>query len=142
MVGACRAEADADATVEGGKDVLKSDVGLDYVPLATMLLTGDFEGADQFTRDALIKIGGAGSQKRGYVYWTEVKNLPLNDLKTIESLWLKYSKGKFGYSVQHAIWNQSTVRGDFEKFCRKVSPRFRWCERAVESISCVPRRAA
>ena len=55
---------------------LPSDCGIDYVPLATMLATGDLKGADQFTRDALIKAAGAGSQKREFVYWTEVKNIP------------------------------------------------------------------
>lgn len=55
---------------------LPSEAGIDYVPLATMLATGDLKGADQFTRDALIKAAGAGSQKRAFVYWTEVKNIP------------------------------------------------------------------
>lgn len=55
---------------------LPSESGIDYVPLATMLATGDLKGADQFTRDALIKAAGAGSQKRDFVYWTEVKNIP------------------------------------------------------------------
>lgn len=85
------------------------------VPLATMLATGDFFAADQFTRDNLIKIAGATSQVvmtkahtlllqsnishhpckkiqcrlqiRGFVYWTEVKNLPEQDLCTMERLW-------------------------------------------------------
>lgn len=55
---------------------LPSECGIDYVPLATMLATGDLKGADQFTRDALIKAAGAGSQKREFVYFTEVKNIP------------------------------------------------------------------
>jgi hypothetical protein len=55
------------------KDVLTSDAGLDYVPLANMLLIGDFKSADQFTRDVLIKLAGPGAVKRGYVYFTEVR---------------------------------------------------------------------
>lgn len=55
---------------------LPSEAGIDYVPLATMLATGDLKGADQFTRNALIKAAGAGSQKRDFVYWTEVKKIP------------------------------------------------------------------
>jgi hypothetical protein len=102
------------------KDVLKSECGMDYVPLANMLLIGDFKGADQFTRDALIQIAGENARKRGYVYFTEVKGLPEADMATIEKLWLKYSKGKFGYTVQRAIWNQVTVGKDFERFCRKI----------------------
>jgi hypothetical protein len=110
-------KAAADA---GGVDVLKSEVGMDYVPLANMLLIGDFKEADQFTRDALIKIAGPAAQKRGYVYFTEVKGLPKADMATIEKLWLKYSKGKFGFTVQKAVWKQASVGGDFERFCRKI----------------------
>ncbi|CAN0397863.1 unnamed protein product, partial [Ectocarpus fasciculatus] len=97
---------------------LPSECGIDYVPLATMLATGDLQGADQFTRDALIKAAGAGSQKRDFVYWTEVKNIPNTDLATMENLWLSYSKGKFGYSVQKDLWRKT--KGDFENFCRRI----------------------
>ncbi|CAB1114680.1 unnamed protein product [Ectocarpus sp. CCAP 1310/34] len=97
---------------------LPSECGIDYVPLATMLATGDLKGADQFTRDALIKAAGAGSQKRDFVYWTEVKNIPNTDLATMENLWLSYSKGKFGYSVQKDLWRKT--KGDFENFCRRI----------------------
>lgn len=73
------AAAAASVAREPTRDIpttLPSDRGIDYVPLATMLATGDLKGADQFTRDALIKAAGAGSQKRDFVYWTEVKNIP------------------------------------------------------------------
>lgn len=38
----------------------------------------------------------------------------------MERLWLKYSDGKFGYSVQRKIWRTTAIKGDFEKFCRKI----------------------
>jgi len=73
---------------------------MDYIPLATMLATGQLAEADQFTRDALIVISGAKDKKRDFVYFTDVKNIPSADLATIERLWNKFSGGKFGYSVQ------------------------------------------
>ena len=79
---------------------LPSDCGMDYIPLATMLATEQFEEADQFTRDALIEISGSKEKGRDFVYFTDVKRIPNTDLATIERLWNKYSKGKFGYSVQ------------------------------------------
>lgn len=97
---------------------LPSDRGIDYVPLATMLATGDFFAADQFTRDNLIKLGGAESQKRNFVYWTEVPNLPSTDLATMERLWLQFSDGKFGYSVQKRVWD--IENGNFDKFIRRI----------------------
>ena len=97
---------------------LPSDCGVDYVPLATMLATGDFQGADQFTRDALIKIAGDGATKREYVYFTEVANIPSTDLCTVERLWLQFSEGAFGYSVQKRVWD--IEKGDFDKFIRRI----------------------
>jgi GUN4-like len=97
---------------------LPSEMGVDYIPLATMLATGDFEAADQFTRDALIKIGGPGAVKRNFVYWTEVKNLPSTDLATMERLWLQFSDGNFGYSVQQRVW--TVEKGNFDNFIRRI----------------------
>jgi hypothetical protein len=97
---------------------LPSEKGVDYVPLATMLATGDFKSADQFTRDNLIKIAGSGAQARSFVYWTEVKDIPITDLATMERLWLQFSNGKFGYSVQKRQWD--ICNGNFEKFIRKI----------------------
>eukprot|EP00559_Dactyliosolen_fragilissimus_P004178 CAMPEP_0184862878 /NCGR_PEP_ID=MMETSP0580-20130426/8126_1 /TAXON_ID=1118495 /ORGANISM="Dactyliosolen fragilissimus" /LENGTH=210 /DNA_ID=CAMNT_0027360895 /DNA_START=197 /DNA_END=829 /DNA_ORIENTATION=- len=97
---------------------LPSDVGMDYVPLATLLASGQLAEADQFTRDALIVIAGSKAKGRDFVYWTEVKNIPSTDLATIERLWIQFSGGKFGYSVQKKKMRQS--KGDFEQFCRKI----------------------
>jgi len=97
---------------------LPSDMGMDYVPLATMLATGQLAEADQFTRDILIKLCGAKEKGREFVYWTEVKNIPSTDLATIERLWNKFSGGKFGYTVQKKKWRQS--KNDFEVFCKKI----------------------
>ncbi|GMI47830.1 hypothetical protein TrCOL_g12332 [Triparma columacea] len=98
--------------------ILPSDCGMDYVPLATMLATGQLAEADQFTRDALIELCGAKGKGRTFVYFTEVKDIPNTDLATMERLWNKFSGGKFGYSVQREVWRKQ--KGDFEKFCRKI----------------------
>jgi len=45
-------------------------------------------------------IAGSKEKGRDFVYFTEVKNMPATDLATMERLWNKFSKGKFGYSVQ------------------------------------------
>jgi len=120
-------EAPAEAAAEAEETVvddgmiptnLPSDCGMDYVPLATMLATGQFEEADQFTRDALIVISGAKEAGRDFVYFTDVKRIPSTDLATIERLWNKFSKGKFGYSVQKR--QMRLCKGDFEKFCQKI----------------------
>lgn len=112
--------ADSDVNMEDVQipTKLPSDVGMDYVPLATMLATGQLAEADQFTRDALIKIAGSKDLGRDFVYFTEVKRIPNTDLATIERLWNKFSGGKFGYTVQKKKYRQS--KEDFEVFCNKI----------------------
>jgi GUN4-like len=97
---------------------LPSERGIDYVPFATMLAVGDFKGADQFARDNLIKISGPGSVRRQFVYWTEVKNLPATDLATMERLWLQFSGGNFGYSVQKRVWEVENA--NFDNYIRRI----------------------
>jgi hypothetical protein len=48
----------------------------------------------------LITISGAKALGREFVYFTDVKRIPNTDLATIERLWNKFSKGKFGFTVQ------------------------------------------
>lgn len=105
-------------TVESIPSYLPSSMGIDYIPLATMLATGDFLAADQFTRDNLIKISGAEKAGRNFVYWTEVKGIPSVDLCTMERLWLQFSDGNFGYSIQKRIWD--IEKGMFDKFIRRI----------------------
>uniref|UniRef100_A0A0G4G8J0 GUN4-like domain-containing protein n=1 Tax=Chromera velia CCMP2878 TaxID=1169474 RepID=A0A0G4G8J0_9ALVE len=99
-------------------DCLKSDIGKDYLPLAQMLANKDFVGADQFTRDALIQLAGPNAQSREFVYFTDLPKLPATDLFSIEKLWLKYSGGKFGYTVQRKIYRG--CKGDLNKFWEKL----------------------
>jgi hypothetical protein len=108
-------ESDSSPTIP---TYLPSAIGIDYVPLATMLATGDFLAADQFTRDNLIKISGAEALGRNFVYWTEVKKIPATDLATMERLWLEFSNGQFGYSIQKRVWDLEN--GNFDNFIRRI----------------------
>jgi|TARA_B100000475_G_scaffold101392_1_gene73795 hypothetical protein len=97
---------------------LVSAKGIDYEPLMEQLRIGDYMAADQTTRDVLIEMAGEEAMKRGYVYWTEARQLPNEDLATVENLWLHYSDGKFGYTVQKNVWRLQ--KGVFDKFCDKI----------------------
>jgi len=114
----CLRMSSEETEVEPIPTFLPSERGVDYIPLATLLATGDFKTADQFTRDNLIKIAGPGAVKRGFVYWTEVASLPEKDLCTMERLWLQYSDGNFGYSVQKRVWDVENA--NFDSFIRRI----------------------
>ena len=92
----------------------------DYVPLLTALKAQDFFEADQLTRDGLITLAGPAAVKRGYVYFTDVPKLPADDLATIERLWNAYSGGKFGYTLQRAIYNSKKVSKNLEVFYDRI----------------------
>lgn len=83
---------------------LESARGIDYQPLQESLARQDFQSADVLTLQKMCELAGAGAIERKWIYFTEVTNLPVIDLKTLDRLWLMSSEGKFGFSVQRRIW--------------------------------------
>jgi hypothetical protein len=59
---------------------------------------------------------------RKWVYFTEVQEFPLIDIQTIDRLWLIYSEGKFGFSVQRRLWLS------LGKNWERLWPRLGWKE--------------
>jgi len=83
---------------------LKSEANIDYTELQKLLIEQDFQAADRLTLGLLCQLAGASAMQRKWLYFTEVDNFPLLDLQTINTLWLVFSEGKFGFSVQRQIW--------------------------------------
>ena len=77
-----------------------SDVNINYDDLQLNLLEQNFEEADRLTSSYLRKLAGKLAENRGYVFYSEVKNMSGNDLQSIDRLWNIYSNGKFGFSIQ------------------------------------------
>jgi hypothetical protein len=80
-----------------------SDVEINYEHLQLMLVEQKFEEADRLTSSYLRKLAGKLAEKRGYVFYSEVKNMSGIDLQTIDRLWTVYSTGRFGFSIQAKI---------------------------------------
>ena len=97
-----------------------SEVGFDYSPLQRYLLNESFEDADRFTSSMLRKLAGEMAVKRGYVYFSEVESIPGIDISTLNKLWIVYSRGKFGFTVQAKILD--SVGGRYDK----LWPRIGW----------------
>lgn len=83
---------------------LDSESGIDCEPLQQMLIQQDFEAADRLTSQKMCEAAGSAAVARGWVYFTEVAQIDNADLNTINLLWLVYSEGKFGFSVQRKMW--------------------------------------
>ena len=48
-----------------------------------------------------------------------ISQLPCEDLQIVDRLWLHYSQGRFGFSVQKQIYE--SVKGDYVRFCDRVN---------------------
>jgi len=77
-----------------------TSAGLEYRGLQWHLVNQEFEQADRLTSQRLRELAGPGAERRGYVYYSEVPAMATADLETLDRLWLVYSRGRFGFSVQ------------------------------------------
>ncbi|WP_228042591.1 MULTISPECIES: GUN4 domain-containing protein [unclassified Tychonema] len=50
---------------------------------------------------------------------SQIYQLPCPDLQTVDRLWLHYSQGRFGFSVQKQIY--ASVKGDCIRFGDRVN---------------------
>ncbi|OBQ41268.1 MAG: hypothetical protein AN485_02905 [Anabaena sp. MDT14b] len=86
-----------------GNDVeLKSAVGMDYSKLRDLLKAERWKEADNETARVILEV--AKREKEGWLRENDIYNFPCEDLRTIDKLWVKYSDGKFGFSVQKRIY--------------------------------------
>ena len=97
-------------------DELTSAVGIDYTKLRDTLTAGQWLEADNETGAVMLKI--ARRLDVGWLSPEDITEFPCPDLNTIDCLWLKYSKGHFGFSVQSRIWQ--SVGEDYAKFSDAV----------------------
>ncbi|MBP0027855.1 GUN4 domain-containing protein [Roseofilum sp. Guam] len=89
---------------------LQSSSGQDYLRLDFLFRNGRWEEAHEETCLHLVKV----AQKRslGSIPQDDWKTISSEDLQIIERLWLKYSHGKFGFSLQSQFYKQ--VGGNLE----------------------------
>ena len=99
-----------------------SGQGLDYTALQQALIRQDFEEADRLTSEHLRQLAGPAAEKRGYVYYSEVPPMASVDLQTLDRLWVSFSQGRFGFSVQLRLLRSLGNRWE------QLWPRIGWKE--------------
>ncbi len=97
---------------------LLSDCDIDYSQLDQLLADGHFEEADRVTVQLLCQLAGPAAVRRKWLYFSEVPQLPVTDMRTIDGLWQAYSDGRFGYSVQCKLWRNLGM--DWERFWPEI----------------------
>ncbi len=95
---------------------LPSDKGVDYTRLRDLLKAGEWKEADQETLKVMLK--AAKREEEGWLDTNSIEQFPCTDLRTIDQLWVKYSQGKYGFSVQKKIWQKAGEK--WNAFCREV----------------------
>lgn len=88
-----------------------SAVGMDYSNLQALLSAGKWQEADVETAQLMLKV----ASQESCLDKSTMKNFPCEDLQTIDKLWVKYSKGRFGFSVQKRIYQSLGGKREFDK---------------------------
>jgi uncharacterized caspase-like protein len=81
---------------------LKSARGLDYTNLRDLLAARRWKEADEETLRLILK--AAGREEEGSLDTESIEKFPCEELRTIDQLWVKYSNGHFGFSVNKRIY--------------------------------------
>jgi serine/threonine protein kinase len=103
-----------------------SVVGINYIKLQNLLAAKKWQEADEETRRVMLKV--AGREQEGWLDPESIEKFPCEDLRTIDQLWLKYSDGRFGFSVQKRIYSSLGGTREYpekawENFCARVGWR-------------------
>jgi hypothetical protein len=73
-----------------------------FQQLETYLKNGQWRKADEETTRLMLLI--AKREDEGWLDQESIEKFPCEELRTIDKLWVDYSKGKFGFSVQKKVW--------------------------------------
>ncbi|MEH2406976.1 GUN4 domain-containing protein [Nostoc sp.] len=126
----------------GTQDDLSSEKGVDYTKLRDLLAGRNWREANNETY--LVMLQAVGREQGDFIRPDELLKFPCTDLHTVDRLWVKYSKGRFGFSVQKNIYLDVGGKADgsydkeaFIKFGDAVGWRVndRWFDGIIFDIS-------
>ncbi len=104
---------------------------INYTQLRDFLNAGEWEHSDRETGRIMLEIAqtlrGGNSLSKADAQWLarldyltedDSQEFPGADLCLIDRLWMEYSRGHFGFTVQSQIWQQQ--QQDYGKFAEAV----------------------
>jgi energy-coupling factor transporter ATP-binding protein EcfA2 len=120
---------------ESGIRLVRFWVPTRYAQLATYLAAHQWRNADKETLQVMVQVAGRESQ--GYLNINDIRNFPCDDLLIIDNLWVQFSQGQFGFSVQKQIWlevggrlegeNRSLISAVTERIPAFIRRILLWC---------------
>ncbi|MEG5040306.1 MULTISPECIES: serine/threonine-protein kinase [unclassified Microcoleus] len=93
---------------------LISAKGVDYGKLDRLLASEQWQEADHETKNKMLEAAGRTESER----WFRIEDIyrfPCEDLRIIDQLWVKYSNGLFGFSVQKRIYESLEGSGEYDQ---------------------------
>ncbi|MEW6496907.1 MAG: GUN4 domain-containing protein [Cyanobacteriota bacterium] len=107
-------------------DGFDSEPEVDYTRLRELLAAGEWQKADRETEAVMLK--ASGRDKEGWLTEEDMEAFPCQDLRTIDELWVKYSNGRFGFSVQKRIWMdiEKSIRDDSVDIWKLFGDKVGW----------------
>jgi len=75
---------------------------INYNQLENLLKSQRWKEANVETHNLMLKV--SNREKEGWLDIQSIDKFPCEYLKRIDRLWVKYSQGEFGFSVQESIW--------------------------------------
>ncbi|MBU6346235.1 MAG: tetratricopeptide repeat protein [Cyanobacteria bacterium REEB494] len=91
-----------DIITQNIKNTIENLIPNKYENLKKLLKDQKFKEADQETTRVMLAL--ANRENEGYLRVEDGESFPFQELCIIDNLWLKYSQGKFGFSVQQEIY--------------------------------------
>ena len=101
---------------------LTSEKGVDYTKLRDLLAAEAWKEADEET--ARVMLEATNRSGDGWLRASDIDDFTWVDLRTINQLWLHYSDGRFGFSVQKKIYESL---GGMREYNEKVWVSFSDC---------------
>jgi len=101
----------------------KFEVEAKFSKLRDLLAANNWKAADAETVNLMLKT--VDREKERWIDIESIQMFPCADLQTIDRLWVEFSKGHFGFSVQKHIWEEiggtlTPDRKTYEEFCDRI----------------------
>ena len=98
--------------------ILSDRYSTDYTSLRDCLALGKWKEADEETARVMLTV--AKRDKEAWLDAEHIQNFSCKDIHIIDQLWVKYSNGHFGFSVQKRIYKMlgGTTKYNYKIWCK------------------------
>ena len=118
--------------------LISPKTGIDYTKLRNLLRENKWSEADIHTYQLIKQVVKTAKLQNKHIF-IELKTIAefsCPDIRTVDYLWKKYSKNKFGFSPQQRIWQNVNQKGDFStQTWRRFATEVGWKKGEVASSS-------